>query len=70
MVMLPVADSWWGAGVKLVGERKGLTMKERLRKCQQTERQRITFGKVSLTPCLPTSISITFTASRHLEADY
>ena len=29
-------------------------MKERLQKCQQTERQRITFGKVSLirTPCL------------------
>ena len=25
-------------------------MKERLQKCQQTERQRITFGKVSLLP--------------------
>ena len=36
------------AGGKAVGERKGLTMKERLQKCQQTERQRITFGKVRL----------------------
>lgn len=35
-----------------MGERKGLTMKERLHKCQQTERQRITFGKVSLIPCM------------------
>ena len=35
------------AGAKGGGERKGLTMKERLRMCQQTERQRITFGKVS-----------------------
>lgn len=25
-------------------------MKERLQKCQQTERQRITFGKVQLSP--------------------
>ncbi|DBA81836.1 TPA: hypothetical protein ACH3X1_007555 [Trebouxia sp. C0004] len=33
------------AGGKAVGDRKGLTMKERLQKCQQTERQRITFGK-------------------------
>jgi hypothetical protein len=37
----------FGAGGKASGERKGLTMKERLQKCQQTERQRITFGKVS-----------------------
>ncbi|DBA76675.1 TPA: hypothetical protein ACH3X2_008711 [Trebouxia sp. C0005] len=33
------------AGGKAVGDRKGLTLKERLQKCQQTEWQRITFGK-------------------------
>ena len=34
-------------GAKALLERKGLTMKERLKICQQTERRRITFGKVS-----------------------
>lgn len=31
---------------KAAAERKGLTMKERLKICEQTERRRITFGKV------------------------
>ena len=58
VVVMPGLDSWWGAGVKPVGERKGLTMKERLHKCQQTERQRITFGKVGFMPCLPACLPI------------
>lgn len=42
-------------------------MKERLHKCQQTERQRITFGKVSITspllqPHLHQSTSMQFIA--------
>lgn len=52
-----------GAGAKAVGERKGLTMKERLHKCQQTERQRITFGKVSLTSPTPMPKCINHTPS-------
>ena len=57
-----------GAGAKALGERKGLTMKERLQKCQQTERQRITFGKVSLihTPMLAAAAIVVKTTHCHL----